>query len=68
VTPAPTVTVRAFSSSEIWSRRWSEIWFCVLSAIVLKEWRVPRARSLAQLLTAWRTSSMEPGVNRRLVL
>ena len=46
--PAPTVTVWDAGSSEMESNCLRDIWAWVLSAMVLKEWPRPRARSLAR--------------------
>ena len=43
------------------SRCWREIWLVSESAMVLKLWREPRARRLAQSLTIFWTSSTEWG-------
>ena len=66
---APAHCHRARFLVEVISSRFkSEIWFCVLSAMRLKECREPSALSLAQLFTTCRTSSTEAGLYRRLVL
>src|ERR1700722_14619366 len=45
--------------------RWvSEIWAAVLSAMVLKEWRLPKARSFGVAFTICWTSSTVLGVSR----
>src|SRR5580698_3291484 len=61
LTPAPTVTVCDFASIVISSKLASEIWLAVLSAMLLKEWRAPRALNLLQCLTTCCTSSSEDG-------
>ena len=62
-----TVTVRDFGSRSIWVSCLREIWLSVLSAMPLKEWRTPRARSLGVVLTMCWTSSMVLGWWRLLV-
>src|SRR6266478_4528348 len=67
--PAATVTLRwVESSSTTWSMAFNESRFCLLSAILLKQWRVPRTFSLLSRLTNSRTWSTELAGYRRSVL
>src|SRR6267378_3277350 len=67
--PAATVTVRASgSSATTWSIGFKESRLWVLSAMLLKQWRVPRTLRLLCRLTNSRTCSSELAGYRRSVL
>src|SRR5438309_10549373 len=66
--PAPTVTVWACASNATTSSiGFSERRFCVLSAMSLKQWRVPRTLSLLCFLTNSCTCSSELAEYKRSV-
>src|ERR1700730_5357233 len=67
--PAATVTVRAFASNPTtWSIDFKERRLSVLSAMLLKQWRVPSTFNLLSFLTNSRTCSSELAEYMRSVL
>src|ERR1700730_6769238 len=66
--PAATVTVRAFASNPTtWSIDFKERRLWVLSAMLLKQWRVPSTFNLLCFLTNCRTCSSELAEYKRSV-